>query len=70
MPLPNRHLQGNYRYGYQGEYAETDPETNMPAFELRLYDPRINRWISPDPKGEFVSPYLSMGNNWVNKIDP
>ncbi len=70
MPLPNRHVQGNYRYGYQGEYAETDPETYMPAFELRLYDPRINRWIAPDPHKEFSSPYLAMGNNWINKIDP
>ncbi|WP_340077904.1 RHS repeat-associated core domain-containing protein [Leptobacterium sp. I13] len=61
---------GTYRYGYQGDFAETDPETGKPAFELRLYDPRINRWLTTDPAGQYHSPYLSMGNNWVNRIDP
>ncbi|WP_340077896.1 RHS repeat-associated core domain-containing protein [Leptobacterium sp. I13] len=71
MPMPNRQLtDGTYRYGYQGEFAETDPETGKPAFELRLYDPRINRWLTTDPYGEFHSPYLAMGNNWINIIDP
>ncbi|WP_340076400.1 3-coathanger stack domain-containing protein [Leptobacterium sp. I13] len=71
MPMPNRQLtDGTYRYGYQGDFAETDPETGKPAFELRLYDPRINRWLTTDPAGQYHSPYLSMGNNWVNRIDP
>lgn len=68
--MPNRNIVGDYRYGYQGEFAETDPETGMPAFELRLYDPRINRWLTPDPMGEFASPYMSMGNNWASTVDP
>ncbi|WP_340077910.1 RHS repeat-associated core domain-containing protein, partial [Leptobacterium sp. I13] len=71
MPMPNRQLtDGTYRYGYQGDFAETDPETGKPAFEARLYDPRINRWLTIDPAGEFFSPYLAMGNNWINIIDP
>ena len=72
MPMPNRQLVGGepYRYGYQGEFAETDPETGKPAFELRLYDPRINRWLTPDPYGQHFSSYLAMGNNPVNGIDP
>ncbi|WP_340074235.1 hypothetical protein, partial [Leptobacterium sp. I13] len=70
MPMPNRQLtDGTYRYGYQGDFAETDPETGKPAFELRLYDPRINRWLTTDPYGEFHSPYLAMGNNWPNVVD-
>ena len=68
MAMPNRNVQGNYRYNYQGQ--ELDKETGKVAFELRLYDPRINRWLTTDPKGEFASPYLAMGNNWINKIDP
>lgn len=70
--MPNRQLTGaeGYRYGYQGDFAETDPETGKPAFELRLYDPRINRWLTTDPAGQYHSPYLAMGNNWINKIDP
>ena len=46
--MPNRQIVGGepYRYAYQGDYAETDPETGKPAFQLRLYDPRINRWLT------------------------
>ena len=49
MAMPNRNLVGDYRYGYQGEFAEKDEETGLNAFQLRMYDSRINRWISPDP---------------------
>ena len=72
MVMPRRRIVNGeqYRYGYQGEFAETDEETGKPAFQLRIYDPRINRWISPDPAREFHSPYLAMGNNWVNTVDP
>jgi uncharacterized protein RhaS with RHS repeats len=42
----------------------------MEAFQLRLWDGRIGRWLSPDPYGEFDSPYLGMGNNPVSTIDP
>lgn len=49
--MPNRNVEGDYRYGYQGEFAEKDPDTGLNAFELRMYDSRIGRWISPDPNG-------------------
>lgn len=68
MPMPNRNVEGNYRYKYQGQ--EKDPETGMEAFELRLWDARIGRWLTTDPMGEFHSPYLGMGNNPISKIDP
>lgn len=44
IAMPNRQLiEGEpYRYEYQGNFAETDPETGKPAFELRLYDAGIN----------------------------
>src|SRR5271154_144940 len=59
-----------YRYGYQGQYAEKDSVTNWNAFELRMYDARFGRWLSPDPYGQFSSPYLAMGNNPVSGTDP
>ena len=65
--MPNRNIVGDYRYDYQGQ--EKDEETGKHAFELRLYDSRINRWLTVDPYRQFSSPYLSMGNNWVNFID-
>jgi RHS repeat-associated protein len=60
----------DYRFGYQGEFAEEDKETGWNAFELRMYDSRIGRWLSVDPEGEFWSPYNAMGNDPTNKTDP
>lgn len=66
--MPNRNLQGDYRYAYQGQ--EVDPETGKEAFELRLWDSRIGRWLTTDPYGQFNSPYLGMHNNPISAIDP
>ena len=70
MAMPNRNTvdANGYRYAYQGQ--EKDPETGKEAFQLRLWDSRIGRWISPDPYGQFASPYVGMGNDPVNGIDP
>ena len=68
MPMPNRNVEGDYRYKYQGQ--EKDKETGMEAFEARLWDSRIGRWLTVDPAGEFYSPYLGMGNNPISTIDP
>jgi RHS repeat-associated protein len=59
-----------YRYGYQGQFSEKDLTTGQQEFELRNYDPRIGRWLSPDPYGQFASPYLAMGNNPASNVDP
>ena len=67
MTMPDKTQEGDYRYAYQGQ--EKDPETGKEAFELRLWDSRIGRWLSPDPYGEFSSPYLGMGNNPTKFVD-
>jgi RHS repeat-associated protein len=68
-PMPNKTTtDGLYRYAFQGQ--ELDTETNMEAFQLRLWDGRIGRWLSPDPYGQYHSPYLGMGNNPISSIDP
>jgi len=59
-----------YRFGYQGQYAEKDSLANWNAFQLRMYEPRFGRWLSPDPKGQFSSPYVGMGNSPVGGVDP
>jgi RHS repeat-associated protein len=59
-----------YRFGYQGQNSEEDPETGYNSFELRQYDSRIGRWLVPDPYGQYWSPYLGMGNNPINYLDP
>ena len=68
MPMPDRNIEGNYPYAYQGQ--EKDPETGMEAFELRLWDARIGRWLTTDPYGQYSSPYLGMGNNPISNVDP
>ena len=69
MPMPNRQTtDGNYRYAFQGQ--EKDPETGMEAFELRLWDGRLGRWLTVDPYHEFFSPYVGMGNNPISLTDP
>lgn len=67
MPMPNRNVEGQYRYAFQGQ--EKDDETGMEAFELRMWDARIGRWLSPDPYGVHHSPYLGMANNPIGVID-
>ncbi|CAM1369940.1 hypothetical protein TPENAI_60753 [Tenacibaculum litopenaei] len=56
------------KYAYQGH--EKKIETGMEAFQLRLWDSRIGRWLTADPEAEFHSPPVVMGNNPIRKIDP
>ncbi|PIB39405.1 RHS repeat protein [Maribacter sp. 4G9] len=68
MPGPNNSLNSAaYRYAFQGQ--EKDSETGKEAFELRLWDSRIGRWLTTDPADQYSSPYLGMGNNPINGID-
>ena len=68
--MPGREMIApqRYRYAYQG--IEKDEETGWSAFELRMYDARTARWMSPDPYGQYYSPYLAMGNDPVGRVDP
>jgi RHS repeat-associated protein len=68
MPMPGRRIVGGYRYQYQGQ--EVDPETGKEAFQLRLWDGRIGRWLTTDPAGQYDSPYMGMGNNPISRYDP
>lgn len=68
MPMPEKNIVGDYRYGFQGQ--EIDPETGKEAFQLRLWDSRIGRWLTTDPYRQHASPYLGMGNNPIYLTDP
>jgi RHS repeat-associated protein len=59
-----------YRYEYQGAYAEKDGATGYNNFNLRMYNGRIGRWFSVDPARQFTSPYEGIGNNPVTGNDP
>ena len=72
--MPSRQANAaDYRYGYQG--SEKDDELkgagNSYTTYFRQLDPRLGRWLTIDPKAKaFESPYVSMGNNPVFRIDP
>lgn len=56
------------RYNFQGK--EYENKTEWHNFHARQYDASLGRWFAVDPKNQFSSPYLAMGNNPVNGIDP
>jgi RHS repeat-associated protein len=70
MPMPNRQVRSAYGYRYEYQGQEKDPETGKEAFQLRLWDGRIGRWLTTDPKRYHFSPYLGMGNNPIIFVDP
>lgn len=61
-------LQNNYKF--QANFSEEETETGYNEFHLRMYDPQIGRWTGADPYDEFASPYVGMGNNPINAVDP
>jgi RHS repeat-associated protein len=58
-----------YKYGYQGQFAEKDEESNETFFELRNYDPILGKFNTIDPYGQYFSPYMAMGNSHPNMVD-
>jgi RHS repeat-associated protein len=62
-----------YRYGFSG--LERDDELkgdgNSYYTNARLFDPRVGRWLSPDPMGAGdSSPYVGFANNPLRFSDP
>ncbi|MCL4103372.1 hypothetical protein MMG03_002989 [Fibrobacter succinogenes] len=50
---------------------ELDDETELNYFGARYLDPMLGMWTSVDPKRQFASPYLYVGNgmNPINGVD-
>jgi RHS repeat-associated protein len=76
MLMPNRHGSvGDYRYGFNGMEADDEVKSLKGTsydFGARMYDPRVGRWLSLDPrKCRFpnLSPYHGIGNNPILYID-
>ncbi|MCD0464944.1 RHS repeat-associated core domain-containing protein [Flavobacterium sp. ENC] len=46
--LPGHNAFSDYRYAFQGQ--EKDDETGMEAFQLRLWDGRLGKWLSSGKK--------------------
>jgi RHS repeat-associated protein len=66
-------LQNNYHYqGNEIQNQEWNDGSGLEEddFNARFYDPQLGRWNTQDPAGQYASPYLGMGNNWMNGTDP
>ncbi|MFY0256530.1 RHS repeat-associated core domain-containing protein, partial [Chitinophaga sp. 30R24] len=68
-------VPGRYRYGFNGKENDNEVkgEGNQQDYGMRIYDPRVGKFLGVDPMGsERVSwtPYNAMRNNPVNNIDP
>jgi RHS repeat-associated protein len=67
-------MYGAYRYGFNGK--ENDNEVkgagNQQDYGMRIYDPRLGRFLSVDPLSSefsFYSPYQFASNNPIVAID-
>src|SRR5574344_1098728 len=51
---------------------EKDEETDLNYFGARYLDPMLGLWVSADPKKQFASLYLYVGNghNPLTSVDP
>lgn len=57
-------------YLFQGDFSEQDETSGWNRFALRgNYDSRLGRWYSTDPYNQFASPFVGMGNDFVNGVD-
>jgi RHS repeat-associated protein len=74
-PMPERSFNSqNYRYGFNAK--ENDNEVkgigNQQDYGMRIYDPRLGRFLSVDPLFKdfaFYTPYQFSGNKPIWKID-
>ncbi len=57
------------RIGYTFLGQRLDAATGLYQFDSRLYAPRLRRFLSPDPAGQFPSPYIFVGNDPVSMTD-
>ena len=75
--LPGRNYSSTtdtYRFGFQGQESdkEINGERNSYAFEYRMYDPRVGRFLSIDPlarKYVWNSPYAFSENRVIDGVD-
>jgi RHS repeat-associated protein len=65
----------SYSFGFQGQEKDNeihDVDGSMLAFEYRMHDPRIGRFLSIDPlasKYPFYSPYAFSGNRVIDCVE-
>ncbi|MEM9028469.1 MAG: RHS repeat-associated core domain-containing protein [Pseudomonadota bacterium] len=61
-------LAAHMAYRFAG--TEYDAETGLYNNRARWYAPTLGRFLTPDPDYQYPSPYVYVGNNPVNGVDP
>jgi RHS repeat-associated protein len=75
MVMPQRSItSGSYRYGFNGKENDNDVKGtgNQQDYGMRIYDPRIGRFLSVDPitaKYPELTPYQFASNRPIDGID-
>jgi RHS repeat-associated protein len=74
--MPGRHYDAGlgYRYGFNGKEKDNEVkgEGNQQDYGMRVYDPRLGKFLAVDPLTSsypFYSPYHFAGNNPIAFID-
>ena len=65
---------GSYRYGFNGKENDNEVkgEGNQQDYGMRIYDPRLGRFLSVDPLTESypeLTPYQFASNTPINSVD-
>jgi len=63
-------IGSNFNYKFQSKELQQESGLQMYDFGSRMYDATTGRWFAIDPQSQFGSPYLAMGNNYINFVDP
>jgi RHS repeat-associated protein len=68
----NGGMDNVYRYGFNGKENDNDIEEGAQDYGLRIYDPRLGRFLSVDPLTRsypYYTPYQFAGNTPIANID-
>ena len=63
-----REGEDELRDKFQGK--DLNPKTKLHDFHARQYEATLGRFLGVDPKNQFASGYVGMGNNPVMGVDP
>ncbi|WP_317126952.1 RHS repeat-associated core domain-containing protein, partial [Chitinophaga rhizosphaerae] len=73
--LSEKQVIGKFNnFKFNGKELQTGEFTSGPGLEMydygaRFYDVQVGRWNVYDPKLQYASPYVAMGNRPINGID-
>lgn len=64
------HMDNTNKYTYNQKEMHDLGNFDMYYYYARFFDPAIARWHNADPANQYLKPYIGIGNDPVNLIDP